>query len=290
VQDLIYHAPSTVAEALAILARDGGRALVGGTDLIPQLREGRRAVAHVVDLKRVTELKQLKRTSDGAWMIGAAVSVSALGRNTQFAAEHAPLLEAARLIGSVQIQNRAGLGGNICNAAPSADGVPLLVCLGAQAHIAGPHGMRIIPVADVGVAPGRTSLEASEILLAIALPPRTPRSGAKYLRFTPRREMDIAIAGAAARITCRADGIIDDARIALASVAPTVMTAATARACLVGQRPSAALFVQAGAAAAAEARPISDARGSADYRRHLVAVLTRRALETCAAEAGLTIE
>jgi CO/xanthine dehydrogenase FAD-binding subunit len=289
VQDLIYHAPTTLAEAVAILARDGGRALIGGTDLIPQVREGRRAVAHVVDLKRVAELKQLTRASDGSWLIGAAVSVSALGRNAQFATEHEPLLEAARLIGSVQIQNRAGLGGNICNAAPSADGVPLLICLGAQAHIVGPRGKRIIPVAEVGVAPGRTSLEASEILLAIALPPRTPRSGAKYLRFTPRREMDIAIAGAAAWITCRADGIIDDARIALASVAPTVMTAAKARACLVGQRPSAALFAQASVAATAEARPISDARGSADYRRDLVAVLTRRALEACAAQAGFAI-
>jgi xanthine dehydrogenase FAD-binding subunit len=287
VQEMTHYAPDSVAAAVAALAHDGARALAGGTDLIPQLREGRRSTAHVVDLKQIPELKRLTRNVDGSWTIGAAVSVGELGRNPAFAREHAPVLEAARLIGSLQIQNRAGLGGNICNAAPSADGVPILLCLGAEADIVGPHGRRRCPVAAVGVAPGRTSLEPSEFLLSIHLPALAPRSGAKYLRFTPRREMDIAIAGVAAWFKCAADGTIADARIALASVAPTVMVAATASQQLLGQLPSDAIFAAAAAAAAAEARPISDARGSADYRRELVAVLTRRALAACAIQAGI---
>ena len=285
-QEITHTTPVTVMAAVAAMAQAGARPLAGGTDLIPQLREGRVSTAHVVDLKNIPELKELVRHADGSWHIGAAVSVGELGRNAAFARDHAPVLEAARLIGCLQIQNRAGLGGNICNAAPSADGVPILICLGAEADIAGPRGRRRIPVAAVGVGPGRTSLEPSEILLAIHLPPPAARSGAKYLRFTPRREMDIAIAGAAAWFTCAADGTIADARIALASVAPTVMAATNASAHLVGHRPSDALFAEAAAAAAGEARPISDARGSADYRRDLVAVLTRRALAACAIQAG----
>jgi xanthine dehydrogenase FAD-binding subunit len=287
VQEITHHVPWSLAAAVAALAHDGARALAGGTDLIPQLREGRRSAGHVVDLKQIPELKALTRSPDGSWHIGAAVSVGELGRNPAFAREHAPVLEAARLIGCLQIQNRAGLGGNICNAAPSADGVPILVCLGAEAEIIGPGGRRRIPVAAVGIAPSRTSLAPAEIVLAIHLPPPTPRSGAKYLRFTPRREMDIAIAGAAAWFTCNVDGTITDARIALASVAPTVMAAENARGLLVGRRASEALFAEAATAASAEARPISDARGSADYRRDLVAVLTRRALAACAMQAGI---
>jgi CO/xanthine dehydrogenase FAD-binding subunit len=289
VQEITHYLPTSVAAAVAALAHDDARPLAGGTDLIPQLREGRRSAAHIVNLKQVPELKRLTRNPDGSWTIGAAVSVCELGRNPAFAREHAPVLEAARLIGSLQIQNRAGLGGNICNAAPSADGVPILVCLGAEADIIGPLGRRRCPVAAIGVAPGRTSLQPTEILLGIHLPPPAPSSGAKYLRFTPRREMDIAIAGAAAWFACGADGTIMDARIALASVAATVMAAENASKLLVGHRPSDALFADAAAAAAAEARPLSDARGSAGYRRDLVDVLTRRALAACAIQAGIQL-
>jgi xanthine dehydrogenase FAD-binding subunit len=289
VQEITHYAPRSVAAAVEALAHAGACALAGGTDLIPQLREGRRSTTHVVDLKHIPELKALTRNPDGSWFIGAAVSVGELGRNPAFAREHAPVLEAARLIGCLQIQNRAGLGGNICNAAPSADGVPILVCLSAEVDIVGPGGRRRCPIAAVGVAPGRTSLAPSEILLGIHLPPPAPKSGAKYLRFTPRREMDIAIAGAAAWFTCGVDGTIADARVALASVAPTVLAAENARRQLVGHRPSAAVFAAAAAAAADDARPISDARGSAEYRRDLIAVLTRRALAACANQAGIKL-
>ncbi len=269
-----------------MLAQDSARVLAGGTDLVPQLKEGRRSVSDVVDLKKIPDLTEIKRSSDGGWILGAAATIGALGRHVSFASEHAALLSAARLIGSLQIQNRASLGGNLCNAAPSADAVPLLICLAAECDIAGPDGIRCIPVAELGIAPGRTSLRPNEVLVAIRLPPRTPRHSAHYLRFTPRREMDIAIAGAAASLLVDDQGNILDARIALASVAPTALIASGAQAALIGKPISLQAFASAAALAAQEARPISDSRGSADYRRTLVDVLTRRALEACAQALG----
>jgi CO/xanthine dehydrogenase FAD-binding subunit len=289
VQELNYHSPTTLLDALTLLARPGARALAGGTDLIPQLREGRRQVGEVIDLKRVPDVTALSRSVDGDWIIGAAVSVGALERNPQFALEHAAVLDAAKLIGSIQIQNRAGLGGNICNAAPSADGVPLLICLDAEADIAGPNGRRRIPIADIATGPGRTSLGPAEILVSIRLPRLPARSSGIYLRFTQRREMDIAIAGVAVWFRVDETNTIVDARVTLASVAPTCLIAKGAQHVLVGQQPSRAVFETAASVAAASAQPISDARGSADYRRQLVGVLTRRALNACAKQLGCAL-
>ena len=287
-QDIRYERPATVDAAVALLHSGQARLLAGGTDLIPQLREGRRAADVVVDLKHIRELTALTHLSDGGWLIGAAVSVGQLGRDAVFAEMHTALLESARLIGSLQVQNRASLGGNLCNAAPSADAVPLLICLGADAEIAGPGGRRRrLPVEKLATAPGRTTLEAGEMLVAIVLPPKPARMAAKYLRFTPRREMDIAVAGSGVMIRLDAAGAIAEARITLASVAPVPLRAANAEASLIGARPSKPLFEAAGQRAAAEARPISDTRGSADYRRELVAVLTRRALLDCATQLGI---
>jgi carbon-monoxide dehydrogenase medium subunit len=283
VQELQYHRPISVEEAVGILQRGGGQALSGGTDLIAQMREGRRAVGHVVDLKHIPELTSLTRDTAGGWRIGAAATIGSLGRNVDFASEHAPLLASARLIGSLQIQNRASLGGNICNAAPSADAVPLMICLGAEAEIAGPSGRRVMPVGAIATGPGRTCLGPADVLLAIRLPAHDPaRSHGAYLRFTPRREMDIAVAGAAALITLDDSKKITNARLTLASVAPVPLVAEKAQRMIVGERPSLSLFRAAGAVAAGETQPISDTRGSADYRRTLVAVLTRRALTLCA--------
>jgi carbon-monoxide dehydrogenase medium subunit len=289
VQELSYHRPESVADAVALVARQGARALAGGTDLIPQLREGRRSARAVVDLKHISELTAITRQADGGWRIGAAASVSRLGDDAAFATEHAGLLESARLIGSLQIQSRATLGGNLCNAAPSADALPLLISLGAEAEIAGAGGRRRAPVEALLAGPGRTRLDAGEIVVALHLPARPPRSATRYLRFTPRREMDIAVAGSGVVLALDARGLIAAARVTLASVAPTPLRAATAEAVLAGARPSRTLFAEAAVAAAADARPISDTRGSADYRRQLVAVLTRRALAACAAEIGVAI-
>ena len=243
--EIFFHVPTSVADAVALLQRHGGRPLSGGSDLIPQMREGRREVAHVVDLKRIPELVEISKLADGSWQIGAAATIGQLARDAVFAAEHGALLAAAQLIGSLQIQNRASLGGNICNAAPSADAVPLLICLDAEAEIAAPDGRRRVPVAAIPAAPGRTTLEPSAILVSILLPAMRPRASVKYLRFTPRREMDIAIAGSAAGFAVDADGVISHARITLASVAPVPLIAESAQKSLIGSRPSMASFAAA---------------------------------------------
>lgn len=285
-QELRYERPTTIAEAAALLATEGARALAGGTDLVPQIREGRRAVSCIVDLKRIPELLALESSGGGGWRIGAALGIGRLATNKDFAAEHAGLLDAARLIGSIQVHNRASLGGNLCNAAPSADAVPLLIAIGAQAIVAGTAGKRTVAVEHVPTGPGRTSLMPGELVTSIELPPVPPRSAARYMRFTPRREMDIAVAGAGVSLTLAADGKIAAARIVLASVAPVPLRATKAETVLIGALPTQATFTAAGDEAAREARPISDTRGSADYRRELIAVLTRRALTDCAQRLG----
>jgi carbon-monoxide dehydrogenase medium subunit len=282
-KDFAYACPVTIEDAVAAMQADGARALAGGTDLIPQLREGRRQVAQVVDLKRVPELVGIATRADGSLVLGAAASASSIARHAAVASAYPAIAGSARLIGSLQVQNRASLGGNICNAAPSADAVPALICHQARARIAGPGGEREEPLETFIRGPGKTSLGQGELLVSIALPPAAPRSAANYLRFTPRREMDIAIAGAAAWIRLGADGRIAEARIVLASVGPKPIRATSAERKLLGEPPTSALFEAAGKLAAADAQPISDTRGSADYRRTLVAVLTARALTDCRA-------
>jgi carbon-monoxide dehydrogenase medium subunit len=289
-QEFVYERPRTVEEAVAAMRGDDARALAGGTDLIPQLREGRRRTERVVDLKYIAELTAISALPDGGIAIGAAATATVLSRHATIAANYAAISQSACLIGGVQVQNRASLGGNICNAAPSADAVPALICHQARAVIAGPNGRRELAVEALFRGPGKTSLEPGEILVAILLPPAQPRSAAKYLRFTPRREMDIAIAGAGTWLRLDADGAIAEARIVLASVGPTPMRAPTAEQKLAGERPTRALLEEAGRLAAADARPISDTRGSADYRRSLVAVLTARALGDCCGRLGIGIE
>jgi carbon-monoxide dehydrogenase medium subunit len=286
-----YSRPATVEEAVAALAAGvASRVLAGGTDLIPQMREGRREVSRIVDVKQVPELTAIESLPGGGLRIGAAASVAALGRHAAIARDHPALLASGRMIGSLQIQARASLGGNLCNGAPSADAAPILLCQYARAEIAGPNGRRRIDVAELFAAPGRTTLAPGELLVSITLPPRAPSTAACYLRFTPRREMDIAVAGVAATLQLEPDGRIGVARIALASVAPTPMLAPEAGRTLAGERPTSALFRQAGLLAARSASPISDTRGSAEYRRELVAVLTARALAQCARELRLEVE
>jgi carbon-monoxide dehydrogenase medium subunit len=265
------------------------RALAGGTDLVPQLREGRRHAARIVDLKHIPEMTAITVLPDGCVQIGAAVTAAAVARHATIAGSYPAVAESAQLIGGVQVQNRASLGGNICNAAPSADGVPALICHGAQAAIVGCDGTREMPVEAIFAGPGRTTLAAGELLIAIRLPPTAPNSAGAYRRFTPRREMDIAIAGAGAWLRLGADGTIAEARLALASVAPTPIRAPTAERKLLGERPSGTLFEEAGRLAAKDARPISDTRGSANYRGTLVAVLMARALGDCARRVGLEV-
>ena len=280
-QEFVYECPATIADAVAAMAADGARALAGGTDLIPQVREGRRKVGRIVDVKRIPEMMTISTLQGGGLSIGAAATAAAVARHAGVAGAFPAIAGSARLIGGVQIQSRASLGGNICNAAPSADAVPALICHQARALIAHRDAKREAPVAELFAGPGRTSLKPGELLVSILVPPPPPRSAATYLRFTPRREMDIAVAGSGAWLQLGEDGVIAAARIVLASVAPTPINAPSAEQRLMGERPSRALLEEAGRLAAKDARPISDTRGSADYRLTLVGVLTARALAAC---------
>jgi len=291
VRNFIYVAPPSIEDAIGELRRGEARPLAGGTDLLPQLREGRRNADRIVDLKRIPDLSAIRPLPEGGVAIGAAASATSVARHAAIAARYPAIAASARLLGSVQVQNRASLGGNVCNAAPSADVVPALICHEAYAHIAGASGRRRTPLESLFAGPGRTVLQADEVLTALSLAAVRQRSATTYLRFTPRREMDIAIAGVAVRIDLAEDRSIALARIALASVGPTPLRAMSAERVLLGNRLDRDLLLAAaGAAANDDAQPISDTRASADYRRSLVEVLTRRGLAACARMLNMALD
>jgi CO/xanthine dehydrogenase FAD-binding subunit len=284
-----YRKATSLADAVSARGQSDTFLLAGGTDLIAQMKSGHRIPAAIVDVKQIPELITVAVSTGGDLEIGAAVTATTLAGNAHLRQHHAALHDAVQLIGSLQVQNRATVGGNICNAAPSADAVPALIADAAMANIAGPGGVRTILLEELFTGPGRTALGAGELLVSVTLPKRAARSASVYLRFTPRREMDIAIAGAAARIDVDDSGAITAAWISLASVAPTPIRAPNAEAHLQGNTVSAKAFAEAAIAAQSDATPISDTRASADYRRDLIAVLVRRALEGCAKRLNLEV-
>lgn len=286
--DFEFAAAHSVDEAVSLLAARGDRAriLAGGTDILVQLREGQRDADLVLDIKRIPELTKLERRKDGSLALGAAVTCTRLYGDPQLARPFAALIDSAHIIGGWQIQSRATIGGNLCNASPAADSIPALIVLDATAHIAGPQGTRKIQVAEFCTGPGKNVLGRGEFLVRLDLPSPAPHSGSAYLRFIPRNEMDIAVVGAGAWVTLdSAHKTVTAARIALGAVAPTPVVAADASAWLVGKPANDASFAEAGARARAVAKPISDRRGTADYRTHLVGVLVQRALAIAAARA-----
>ena len=274
-----YAAPQNLQEAVALLSEANGeaRALAGGTDLIAQMKENRRSPSLVVDVKKIPELNVLSYTT--GLRIGAAVSCTQIAGFEPVRVHYPALAEACALVGSYQIQNRAALGGNFCNAAPSADAVPPALSYGATLVIEGPGGRRALPAEDFFVGPGQTVLEKGEVLVEIVLPPPPPHSGAAYLRFIPREEMDIAVAGVGSFVQLNPDDhTCEQARISLAAVAPTPVRAKEAEAFLAGRHLDDTTISHAGELASQAASPISDVRGSAAYRIELIKVLTRRTL------------
>ena len=275
-----YQAPTSLSEAVSIMAANGDRAypLAGGTDLLVQLRGGRREADVVVDTKKVPELNGIKLDDNGL-QLGAAVPCYQIYQNAAVAAAYPGLIDAAGLIGSIQIQGRASIGGNLCNAAPSGDSIPPVITLGGEAHINGPKGWRTMPTEDFCTGPGRNALQSGELLVAIQLPAPAANSGTAYLRFIPRNEMDIAVAGVSSSVVLDASGqTIQSARIALASVGPTPILATAAGDSLAGKAVSDEAIEEAGRLASEAATPITDMRGTIRQRHHLVAVLTRRTL------------
>jgi carbon-monoxide dehydrogenase medium subunit len=276
-----YATARSVDEAVSLLAKygDQARPLAGGTDIIVAVREGRRKVAMLVDIKSIPEVNQLSFDAAQGLTIGAAVPCYRIYDDQEIAAAYPGLIDAFSLIGGTAIQGRASVGGNLCNASPAADTIPALIAHEATCVIAGPNGRREMPVEQFCTGPGRTALQNGEFLVALRMPPPRPSSGGQYLRFIPRNEMDIAVVGVGARVVLNQDQTsFVSARIALGAVAPTPLFVEAAGAVLAGKPVSDDSIQQAAEAAQAAARPIDDMRGTAQYRKHLVGVLTRRAL------------
>jgi CO/xanthine dehydrogenase FAD-binding subunit len=281
VKDFQYCTPSTLREAIKLLAEKGDKArlLAGGTDLIVQMRVGRHTPERVIDAKNIPELSDLSYGNRRGLRIGAAVPCHRLYNHEEATTLYPGLTDSASIIGGIQIQGRASIGGNLCNASPSGDSIPTLIAYKAVCEIAGPDGKRTMPVEDFCSGPGKNALNPGEILVAITLPPARKGSGAHYLRFIPRNEMDIAVVGVGAYVELanrRKD--FKNVRIALAAVGPVPIFAREAGALLEGREVSDEAIAQAAQAAQEAASPISDMRGTADFRRHLVGVLTKRAL------------
>jgi len=277
--------PNTLEDCLKILAERGAQAklVAGGTDLLPQMKNGMLRPAVVVDLSGIARVRQVG--NGNGLRIGAAATARELELNPALRSAYLAIAESAAMVGSLQIRNLATVGGNLCNAAPSADMAPPLVALEAQAVIAGPKGERRVPLSDFFTGVRKTVVGPDELLVEIFVPAPGPHSGGSYIRHTPRRELDIAVVGVASQVTI-ANGVCAKARISLAAVAPTPVRATAAEAALEGKPLTPELIERAADLAGQAAKPISDQRGSADFRRHLVRILTRRTLTTALARAG----
>ncbi|HKB55487.1 MAG TPA: xanthine dehydrogenase family protein subunit M [Ramlibacter sp.] len=275
-----YEAPETLDAAVSLLAHAGGEAhvLAGGTDLLVQMRAGRVAPSLLVDIKRIPELRSIA-PCNGGWRIGAAVTGMELIEHESFAAAWPGIVEAVGMIGSIQVKGRATLAGNLCNASPAADSVPALIAADALVTLAGPAGRREVPVEQIAIGPGRTSLVPGEILVSFLLPPRPPRSADAYLRFTPRTEMDIAVVGAGVNLTLDPGGTCREARVSLGAVAQRALLIPEAAAALVGTRIDDAALQRLAQAASAACRPIDDKRGTREFRTTVAGVLARRAAQ-----------
>lgn len=271
-----YAAPTTIQEACQLLRENPeSRPLAGGTDLLIQMKERGRRVPLLVSLRRVEELHALG--TNGQLEIGAMTTCGEVAWSDRVRAAWPGVIDGADLVGSVQIRNKGTIGGNVCNAAPSADVVPSLIVLDGTAHLAGPDGERSLPLGELFRGPGQTALQPGEVLVRVTAPRPGAGSGSAYLRHVPRREMDIAVVGVAVSLQLDRDGrTVTDAKVALASVAPTPIRSAQAERALIGQQLTDATLQRAGEGAAADARPINDVRATADYRRDLLKVYTRR--------------
>ena len=280
-----YEAPRSEADAVALLAgQAGAHVLAGGTDLLVKLRSEMIEPEMIVDIKRIEGMRAIVPEA-GGWRIGAGVSGAEMGEHAGLSADWPGLVEAAGLIGSTQVQGRATIAGNLCNASPAADSVPAMVAANAVVRIIGPDGARDLPAIDVPQGPGKTALEPGEFVASVFLPPRVARSSDCYLRFIPRSEMDIAVVGCGLWLALDDDGLVTDARVALGAVGPKVMLVAEAAEAIIGRSLDDAALADLAAACSRAATPMDDKRGTVDFRRHVSGVLARRAAETAAKRA-----
>jgi carbon-monoxide dehydrogenase medium subunit len=274
-----YHQPSTTAEACALGVKYGRKSayLAGGTELLVDLRSGRKSLCHVISLGGLTELKHITQKDDSL-SIGALVPLSDIAESEAVKAAFPALSDAIETMAGRQIRNLGTMGGNFCCGVPCSDTPPISCAANAEIVLTGPGGTRTVAARKFVLAPRVTVLEPGEILTEIRIPPQPKDSGASFQRFSLRRGSALAVASVAAWVRLAGQSIVE-ARIYLGSVGPTPLPATKSAAMLVDQNPTPELFAAAGTVAATEAQPISDLRGSEQYRRDVVDVLTARALE-----------
>ncbi len=278
--DMRYEAPQSLDAAVALLAgaNGGGKILAGGTDVLVQLHAEMIEPDVLVDIKNIADVRQISEEA-GAWRVGAAVPGMQVIDDAGFSKAWPGVCEGVALIGSVQVKGRASIGGNVCNGSPAADSVPGLIAADAVATIIGPDGTREEPVENIVTGPGKTSLGEGEFIVSFGFPARPPHSGDCYLRLTPRTEMDIAVVGVGANLTLDDSGVCIAARIAVGALAPTPLLVADAAAALVGTTVDDAAMEGMIAAVRAACNPISDKRGTKEYRIKTAGVIARRAVE-----------
>ena len=281
-----YEAPTTTKEAANLIAEEKGEAcvLAGGTDLLVRMKTGLSEPALVVDIKHIPAMQDVKTTDSGT-KIRAAVSGSRLNANKKLKKAWPGVVEAANLIGSDQIQGRATMAGNLCNASPAADSVPAMIAAGAKAVVVGPNKRRTVPVEKIATGPGKTSLAKGEIVESINLPKRTGKSGDAYLRFIPRTEMDIAVVSAGVNLTLER-GLVKTARICLGAVGPTAVLVQKAAKAIIGSKLDDESLDKMAEACSAACNPISDKRGTVEYRTKVAGVLAKRAAKIAFKRAG----
>jgi carbon-monoxide dehydrogenase medium subunit len=275
-----YFEPKTLTEAVSLLGHYNGQAslLAGGTDLLVEIKEQLRSPDYVVNIKKIFGLDHLTYDATHGLRIGALTTVRTVETSPLIKREYAGLAQAARELGSIQVRNRATVAGNICRASPSADTLPPLIADGATVKVSGPGGERVILLEAFFTGPGQTVLAPDEIVVEIAIPRRPAYTGKVYLKHGRRKAMELATVGVAVALTLAGE-ICKEIRIVLGAVAPTPIRARKAEQILRGQTAADQAVPMAAQAAMAESRPISDVRGSAEYRREMVRVLTDRAIK-----------
>lgn len=275
---VVYEAPDTIEGAVSLLADATVPAsvLAGGTDLIIQTNNSKDASRLFVDIKKIAGMTDAVMTDEGL-ELGPSMCCAAFTERDDIRQVFPGLVEAAYLIGSTQVQGRASVGGNLCNSSPAADTIPALIANSAICVIAGPGGERNVPVEEFVTGVGQNCMEKGELLKSIKVPKPAANTSDAYLRFIPRTEMDIAVAGAGVSLTLDDSGTCTAARVGIGAVAPTAMLVPEAAAALIGSTIDEAALQNAADAASAASSPITDRRGTAAYRKHVVGVLVKRA-------------
>ncbi|MEE9454951.1 MAG: xanthine dehydrogenase family protein subunit M [Paracoccaceae bacterium] len=284
-----FHSPDTIEQAIELLDESRGinRILAGGTDVLVQLRLKLATPDLIVDIKHIDGMRDI-RAENGGFRIGAAVSGAEMEEHAALKSLWPGVVEAMALVGSTQVQGRATLTGNLCNASPAADSVPAMVAAQAVATIVGPKGARTCPVLDIPAGPGQTTLQKAEIITSIYLPARPQNSGDAYLRFIPRTEMDIAVSAAGVSLTLDGNDVVTDAKVALGAVAPTVLSLDGVAETLIGTKLDADTLAKLQSTCAAACKPIDDRRGTIAFRTKTAGVLAKRAALIAYIRAGGT--